>query len=370
MRLIAVMGVIGLWGGCGSLTRLPAATPSGRASGADTDPGQQPTLPPAIAIHMVESTDADRAQTPLPAMDSLEVRFVRPKDTDVRMTIYLQDHYVMLSRSVPWNGKALVFFPGTFAMPRNYQWLLAEATSLGYRAIGLEYPNANDTLDDSSVTQVCAADPNVRCSFLVRQSRLRGDHSWPSIHVDEPDSILNRLAQLIDFLVKNFPDEGWEALGGGGQITWENLALAGHSQGAGFAALLAKEHPVARVALFSGAGDHSFGTLAPWLFEQSATALADYYALAHVDEPDFSLWFRGYAALGVPASRYRFDAFVLTDPVPAQIHEFALALPPNDVPGAVFGAAHGSVATDRATPLTADGRPAYLPVWDAMLATR
>ena len=332
-----------------------------RSSGA---PAQ---LPPAIAIHGSESTALERAQMPLPPDPDRVVHFIRPRETDPRIDQYLQDHYALYLKSVPKNGKLFVFFPGTFAMPRNYQWLLAEAAARGYLVVAIEYPSANDTLHDSAVTQICARVRDVQCSYLVRQSRLRGNHAWPSIKVDPASSIENRLSKLLAHLAKLYPQEGWSALLADGAPRWDRLVLAGHSQGAGMAALLAQEHAVARVALFSGAADHSFGTLAPWLHRAGATPADRFFALVHAEEPGLTLMLAGYAALGIKGRPDRFDASTQSQPIPAGTRLFVLGLTPNAIANSTFGAAHGSVAVDRATPLDGGGRPLYRPVWDVLI---
>ena len=136
---------------------------------------------------------------------------------------------------------------------------------------------------------------------------------------------------------------------------WSRIAVGGHSQGAGMAAFIAKDHACYRVILFSSPYDfHAPGQqLSAWLSKPPATPVGRWYALYHTREPMTSLIARAYAALGIPPSHVR-----------------ALSLEPAaHAPSAGAMIYHVSTIGDRVTPLAADGTPAYLPDWLFMLGT-
>src|SRR6266849_6682695 len=132
----------------------------------------------------------------------------------------------------------------------------------------------------------CARDPDPACSANFRQRRLFGDPT-PSSADDQPaESIVNRLTKLLQYLERSHPDEGWGSYLANGVPDWQRIAVAGHSQGAGMAAFLAKRTPVARVVLLSGPVDFVWPSRepAPWLTAPSATPSERWYGLYHGKE--------------------------------------------------------------------------------------
>ena len=318
-----------------------------------------------IASHDVPSTDAERVRTPL-ASDAARVLYlVRPHDTDPAIDHFLKDHYAIFYRSAKQNGLLFVFFPGTYGQPHGYQLLLDEAARAGYKAVGLEYPDANSDPRASAVAQICAriADPD--CPASVRRARLSGGTAPGGTSVTPANSILNRLASLLRYLDREHPADGWGAFLRGTSLAWDRMAAGGHSQGAGMAAFLAKEHLVARVALWSGPFDYlpALGRFPPWMETASATPLGRWYGMVHADEPGESTLIAGWRVLGLPGQ----PVVLGGGPIPAA-HGFIVTRRPRGPasPKAIVNAAHGSVATDFRTPLDGSGRPAYGPVWDAM----
>jgi len=59
--------------------------------------------------------------------------------------------------------------------------------------------------------------------------------------------------KLLQYLVTEYPDEGWEPFYYAGEPAWNKVTLSGHSQGGGFAAYIAASERVARVARIFGA---------------------------------------------------------------------------------------------------------------------
>src|SRR5207249_4894448 len=80
---------------------------------------------------------------------------------------------------------------------------------------------------------------------------------------------------------------GWKQYIDNNQIQWENIIVAGHSQGAGHAAYLGKRFPVAKVLIFAGPQDYlnNFNAPAGWLSDKSKTAASRYFAFLHVKDP-------------------------------------------------------------------------------------
>jgi pimeloyl-ACP methyl ester carboxylesterase len=193
--------------------------------------------------------------------------------------------------------------------------------------------------------QVCARDPDPACSEKIRQSRLFGGSDTPP-----EETIVARLTKLLQLLAGRHPDEHWRSYLANGALDWGRIAVAGHSQGGGMAALLAKRVAVTRVLLFSGPPDFVLPSHqpAPWLAAPSATPIDRWYALYHRDEQLAPPLLRAYTALGLAPDRIRVLSLALGGPVGARGFPDAF---------------HVSVIADRLTPRAADGRPAYAADW-------
>ena len=85
------------------------------------------------------------------------------------------------------------------------------------------------------------------------------------------------------------------------------MVVSGLSQGAGMAALIAKDHEVMRVVLFSSPWDWTgpARTPAPWLSNRSATPPDRWFAEYHRREHTAVALQRAYAALHIPPDHIR-----------------------------------------------------------------
>jgi acetyl esterase/lipase len=185
----------------------------------------------------------------------------------------------------------------------------------------------------------------------VRRKRIFGEDVTSLIDDRAEESIVARLTRLLIYLDRQHPADKWSQYLKDGQPDWSRIAVSGLSQGAGMAAYIAQRTMVARAVLFSSPWDN-YGprhSLAPWLTHGSgATPSERWYAAYHRNENTADLIERAYSALRIPRDH---------------IHVFTLA------PAAILSANpnHLSVVTNGATPRKADGTPAYLEEWRAML---
>ncbi len=217
--------------------------------------------------------------------NDLVISFVSPHDADAAVTRFTDDDVIVSPRTVPKNAPLLVFLPGTNGSPQTLKRFLAVAASDGYRSIALTYDNAN------AVNVICQSDPHPSCSELVRRKRVYGVNDTPLIDDRPQESIVNRLIKILEYLNAKRPSEGWDTYLSNGEPDWSRIAVGGHSQGAGMAAFIAKEHDVARVLLFSSPWDFQRATgLSPWLRAPSATPPDRWFAAYHIREPMAELY--------------------------------------------------------------------------------
>jgi pimeloyl-ACP methyl ester carboxylesterase len=193
----------------------------------------------------------------------------------------------------------LVFLPGTSGSgDRGGEGLCELAARLGYHAVSLTYPTA------VAAAQVCANDPDPTAFELFRWALIEGGRS-PHITVSRADSIEHRLIRLLQRLQQLRPREAWgQFLQADGTLRWEAIAVSGHSQGGGHAALIALRHRVARVICTGAPKDYSRVLDAPaaWYAQASATPKSRFFTFNHVADRQGCNWeqqLRNVAALGL-----------------------------------------------------------------------
>ncbi|MBZ5696284.1 MAG: hypothetical protein LAN36_13095 [Acidobacteriia bacterium] len=288
-----------------------------------------------------------RAQAPAPQLPQLAggvVYTVSPGEADPQIKRFTADNIVMFKRGVARDANLLVYFSGTGGTPASGSLFLEAGAKAGYRVIGLTYDNAN------AVPTVCGPNPDPACSDRFRQKRVFGDDVSKDIDDLPAESIVNRLAKLLQYLDAHHHDEGWGRYLRGGKPNWGRIAFAGHSQGGGHAAYVAKKKKVARVIVLSGAGDWVNATkvFAPWVASPSKTPPDRWYAAYHQKESRAEALAKACELLKIPPGHVR-----------------ALTLEPNAPLAANPGADqyHGSMISARTTPRDPQGNPAYAADW-------
>jgi len=286
---------------------------------------------------------------PLFAQDArtsgLVIRRITASSLDPTIRRFDNPHYIVFDSVVGPNAPLLLFLPGTGGRPQNTSEFSNAAARQGYRVIGLEY------VDEPAVGQVCPRNPDPDCSEKVRRKRIYAEDVTSIVDDRAEESIVTRLTKLLSALDHDHPAEGWSRYLKDGQLVWSNIAVSGLSQGAGMAAYIAQRTAVSRVVLFSSPWDN-YGPrhmLAPWVTRGAGATPADrWYAAYHRDENTADIIVRAYAALRIPRDH---------------VHVFTLEPARRAGPNPF----HPSVVANGATPRAADGTPAYLDEWRAML---
>jgi hypothetical protein len=285
------------------------------------------------------------------------VHVIRPYQTDPNINTFPSPHIAYRNPRVPRKNKLFVFLPGTEAKPSGVKHLLKVVADTGIPVIGLSYPN------EPSVRSLCQNDPD--CYGRVRHEIVYGVNTSPLVNVDPANSIVGRLTRLLQYLSYQFPEEGWgEFLVNGHQINWSKIILAGHSQGGGHAAYIAKDNMVSRVITFaspfdtiSQPGDPRIRP-ANWLLRPHVTPSNRYYGFGHIN--DFTLdvlvpiW-RVQQYPGEPVNVDRSNSWYNYS------HQLYTTRPPRT--GNTYHDAHMSIVLDRATPMDRNGYPIFAPVW-------
>ncbi len=289
------------------------------------------------------------------AAEGLKVYSVPPKSTDSALQHFLSNNLVI---NPPGADRGLlVFLPGTAAheLPEGgkpfplQRVFMKTAAELGYRVIGLQYDNA------PAVMKVCIQVSNSRCTASVREKRIFGDNRSDLINDTPAESIESRLTHLLEFLAKRQPRQDWGQFLANDAPRWDRIAFAGHSQGAGMAAYIAKKREVARVILLSGPIDYlsDLKTPAPWLSTKSATPPDRWFGFYHAREKGAHLLAASYSALHIPPSHVK---ALNGDPVPFPGRNLADPY-------------HASMIVDKMMPRDQNEAPIYEKDWRAALVS-
>lgn len=292
---------------------------------------------------------AGRVFEDLPGVDTFEVP---PQLTDPGLSAWFEPHVIAVPREPLLQPQLWLFLSGSFGKPQRQTALLQQMASLGHAAVNLSYPN------DWTVGQLCGRHPDPDCHEKVRLEILDGRRRTDLLNLPAADCVSNRLVKLLAWLQRQRPAEHWDGFLKDGDVRWDALAVAGHSQGGGHAALLGKLFPLARVVMLGAPADSAGGRdePAPWLIRAGATPAERFFGFVHLQDPGFERISAAWQALGMD----RFGPLVNVDEVPYPYGGSHSLVTDRETRG---GRYHGSIAVDGATPRLPDGTPAYRAAW-------
>lgn len=354
-------------------SRAVAAALIALAIGACSEPVQPPTTA-KTAPPLSRSADAADAAievahivVPMETSETGEVDWVPANNPATAL------HYVWLPARHTARARLFVFMPGTGNRPVDYRLFSVEAARAGYHVIGLMYQN--DKAIENPLICKDSADPE--CAEKVRMEILTGKPLSGVVDVTEGNSIDHRLERLIVYLTTQYPNEQWHKFLNHGKPDWSTIAVGGQSQGAGQAALIARERLVPRVVMLSGPPDQSNAPAIDSWVRIGKTPPSSMFGLYHFADrlrPGISTNLRalgleelgsmGVGTLGPWCSAD--DIGPLSDWSFGSAHVLVTNLFPRGdggCAGATAGNPHRSTARDDFTPLLADGRPALLGAW-------
>lgn len=176
--------------------------------------------------------------------------------------------------------KLILMIEGTGAGARDMQTIDSIFAVMGYHVISLDYKN-------NVISTICAHSKNVGCSYKFRKEIITGEPLSNKTKVDSVNSLLNRFKTFLSYLTKTDEQGGWNEFLNRGNPVWHKIVVAGHSQGAGHAAMLGKIFKVNRVLIFSGPQDYlvDLDMPSPWLSKEGATPENRYYAFLNLKDP-------------------------------------------------------------------------------------
>jgi len=205
---------------------------------------------------------------------------VEPSQTDPQIKSIHGNHVAFIDSAVKPINKLLLMIVGTDAAADHNVPFFNFAASMGYHVISIDYKN-------TVITTACSNSADSACFNVFRQEIMFGTPVSQLVEVDSTNSIYHRVYELLLYLSKKYPQQGWKQYLKANSIQWQKIIVAGHSQGAGHAAYIAKKFLVSRVLIFAGPQDFlvHFNSPAGWLFQESITSPSQYFAFLHVNDP-------------------------------------------------------------------------------------
>lgn len=294
--------------------------------------------------------------------DSLQLvnRVVRASETDPNISWELAGHQVYYNPFCTANNSLLVYLVGSYDNPTSTVKFPALAANNGHHVIVLKYKN------DVAAKTACASSSKINCFESFRQEIIYGTSVSDEVTVDSVNSIVNRLSKLIAFLSQNYSAENWGQFLSSNQVDWSKVIVAGHSQGGGHAAFLAKTQLVKKALFFASPNDYStfYAKPAAWCSGSWLTPTSSLYGFNNLqdDVVPFAQQKEIWDSIGFSNS---IDT-VSVDKVLSPFQNAHFLYTNYD---AQSGASdnHSSMIRDVQTPSINDGSPLYEPVWRYLL---
>ncbi|MDQ1582125.1 MAG: hypothetical protein QOF36_179 [Microbacteriaceae bacterium] len=286
------------------------------------------------------------AENPHTRGSAPQIQTFRLPDTHGAPLVPNADNYAARADT---SGPLLLFLPATGATPSEYREFLDTAASTGYHVLGLDYRNLG-----RSVTEMCKADAT--CYTQIQENRFNGSHPSRLSNVDPANSVLGRLQAALHYLGDHDKAGDWGRYLDGTHIRWDQVVLAGHSQGGGESAYISHLHSVRGVLMFSSPVATYRGVSASWMSSAGATPPSRMYAFVNS---------RDLYVGRILGSWTKLDLTGDTPPTSASIPTGSHALVSTLAVGNGEQSHFMSVADS--TPQNAQGSPLYQPIWTWML---
>lgn len=294
--------------------------------------------------------------------DSLQLvnRTIRASETDANISWELSGHQVYYNPLCTSINSALVYLVGSYDSPSSTVKFPALAANNGYHVIVLKYQN------DVAAKTACSNSLVANCYENFRQEILTGTDVSTEVAVDSTNSIVNRLEKLFLYLDQNYPSENWGQYMKNAQIDWTKIVVAGHSQGGGHAAYIAKTNLVEKAIFFASPNDYSsaFNRPAPWFSGSWISPKSSLFGFNNLqdDVVPFNQQKEVWDSVG-------FSNTQDTTLVDQQVFPYLNAhyLYTNNDLNAVASDNHSVMIRDAQVPLSTTGKPVYEDVWRYLL---
>lgn len=201
---------------------------------------------------------------------------------------FMNKHRVVWNNTSDSSDYLYLFMPGSGQNATNdrTRWTTLSAADAGRRGITLSYQSLG------MVAEWCAEEPDPDCMEKVRIERIYGQDTSTLVDCNYSQSVVGLTVELLQDLDAAYPTMDWGRwLNDNGTPDWSMIVLGGHSQGGGNAALIARDHDVARVVMYGTPFDrdptgevdtvNQTYTPAPWIEDAHVTPSERYFVFYH-----------------------------------------------------------------------------------------
>jgi len=206
--------------------------------------------------------------------------FVAPDDINSSIETVHSPNIALYDSSAFSRHQLILMIQGTGGSATDMRIMDSIFAGWGYHVVSIDYKN-------NVISTICEHSKNKRCSYQFRKEIITGKPLSPKTEVDSVNSILNRFTTFINYLAHHDASGHWGQFLKGEKMLWNKVIVAGHSQGAGHAAMLGKMFKLHRALIFSGPQDYLIDLKmpSPWLSRKSATPENRFYAFLHKEDP-------------------------------------------------------------------------------------
>lgn len=286
---------------------------------------------------------------------------VVPRATEPAIVERESSHAAYIAPDGKLRNQLVLFMAGTGGTGLGALYFCNTAAELGYHVVNVTYKS-----DVPATTARNDASPDAMANF--RWEIIEGGDKSPYVKVDRTNSIENRTIKLLTHLQRIRPQEKWsQFLSGPDQIDWSKVVVAGHSQGAGHAAIIATKYETARVVMTGGPKDYNrrLGKPAAW-YTTPKTPINRFFNFNHMQDKqgcDINEQFEICRLMGMDKA----GEPVSVDDTAAPFKGSRILT--TNYPGTTLTstAAHVSVISDASTPRKPGGELLFKPVWQYML---
>ena len=274
-------------------------------------------------------------------------------------------------------NKLVLVYHGTSANPQAHTELISALATDGYHVAAVRY---NAVLSATGGCPDVTQDDDPDCHQALRAETVFGqgvadpegqpfDH--PLLNITRTNSAMNRTLKLVNYLAATYPAEGWDQfLLPDNTVDWNKVVLAGHSQGGGYAGVMAKTVSLGRAVYFSSPADWNTVADRPadWTSKPNVTPASRQYGFGSDFDPlvpnstAYAIWDN----LGLPEPA---TGPVLVDTVTGSqqgapfggSHQLHTALSHNPASSAPTAGLknHGITVVDASTPRDGSGKPIF-----------
>lgn len=284
----------------------------------------------------------------------LQVNEVSPISANFLVNSFTDVNVVMYDKNGSPRNKLVVMLANTGDVPSDFRRFDTLAAKTGFHVMGISYNNSPSVLD------ICQNKTDPDCYENIRRQVVMGEILSPDVQVDTNHHIVRRIKDMLVYLDTSLPDQNWgQYLDSDKKVQWENVIVAGHGEGATYAAFMGKLFNLSRVLSFAPLPEKMRfnNKLASWVSFDGLTQEHNYY-LFYQEKDTNTVDTNFYNQIGY--TNYGGRTYVEDAPYPYNLsRDLSTRF--------ISNRDHTITIKDIDTPSEPDGSPRFGQVWTYML---